>query len=184
MKRQIEKLTAEGKTKKKKRYREGWSIDRRNVHSVEEKYNLNVKTIKDETKKKKNSRVSKFHSNSDTFRRLGKWKRCAHILPNMLAETHGINHRRRHWAPFQNRNVTTERPPPPFARWRISNEPDCRFSFFLSFSPPFELHCTILHPETLKNQPLKRKFVIALNGIILRLIDSIEMEIQFWLSCY
>lgn len=58
MKRQIEKLTAEGKTKKKKRYREGWSIDRRNVHSVEEKYNLNVKTIKDETKKKKNSRVS------------------------------------------------------------------------------------------------------------------------------
>lgn len=96
MKRQIEKQTAEGKTKKKKRYREGWSIDRRNVHSVEEKYNLNVKTIKDETKKKKNSRVSKFHSNSDTFRRLGKWKRCAHILPNMLAETHGINHRRRH----------------------------------------------------------------------------------------
>lgn len=53
MKRQIEKQTAEGKTKKKKRYREGWSIDRRNVHSVEEKYNLNVKTIKDETKKKK-----------------------------------------------------------------------------------------------------------------------------------
>lgn len=37
MKGQIEEETAEGKTKKK-RYREAWSIDRRNVHSVEEKY--------------------------------------------------------------------------------------------------------------------------------------------------
>lgn len=36
MKGQIEEETAEGKTKK--RYREAWSIDRRNVHSVEEKY--------------------------------------------------------------------------------------------------------------------------------------------------
>lgn len=87
-----------------------------------------------ETKKLENF---KFRFNFNAFRRLGNKSADS---SEMLAETHEINHRRRHWAPFQNRNVTTERAPP-LVRWRISNEPDCRFSF-LSFSPPFELHCT------------------------------------------
>lgn len=95
----------------------------------------------------------------------------------MLAETHEINHRRRHWAPFQNRNVTTERAPP-------SSDDESRTSRIAGFLfSLFRHHSNCIVRDfaswNVKNQPLKREFVFALNGIILRvrLIDLIEMEI-------
>lgn len=124
-----------------------------------------------ETKKLENF---KFRFNFDAFRRLGNESAdCS----EMLAETHEINHRRRHWAPFQNRNVTTERAPP-------SSDDESRTSRIAGFLfSLFRHHSNCIVRDfaswNVKNQPLKRKFVFALNGIILRvrLIDSIEMEI-------
>lgn len=97
----------------------------------------------------------KFRFNFDAFRRLGNESAdCS----EMLAETHEINHRRRHWAPFQNRNVTTERAPP-------SSDDESRTSRIAGFLSLFFATIRIAlyaisRPETLKTSLWKENLYL------------------------
>lgn len=105
-----------------------------------------------ETKKLENF---KFRFNFDAFRWLGNESAdCS----EMLAETHEINHRRRHWAPFQNRNVTTERAPP-------SSDDESRTSRIAGFLSLFFATIRIAlyaisRPETLKTSLWKENLYL------------------------
>lgn len=106
-----------------------------------------------ETKKLENF---KFRFNFDAFRRLGnKSADCS----EMLAETHEINHRRRHWAPFQNRNVTTERAPPPRPMTNLERAGLPVF-FSLFFATIRIALYAISRPETLKTSLWKENLYL------------------------
>lgn len=104
---------------------------------------------------KKTREVQILNFNFDAFRRLGnKSADCS----EMLAETHEINHRRRHWAPFQNRNVTTERAPP-------SSDDESRTSRIAGFLSLFFATIRIAlyaisRPETLKTSLWKENLYL------------------------
>lgn len=80
-----------------------YTVSRRNIHNLDAKRN-----------KARETREFQILFQFQHFSSIAESEACRSIPPDseMLAETHEINHRRRHWAPFQNRNVTTERPPP------------------------------------------------------------------------
>lgn len=120
-----------------------YTVSRRNIHNLDAKRN-----------KARETREFQILFQFQHFSSIAESEACRSIPPDseMLAETHEINHRRRHWAPFQNRNVTTERSPPlsPSSDDESRTSRIASFLFSLSFSPRFELHCTTLPSETLK----------------------------------